>query len=93
MAIGDEIEVYVERMEDQNGQAVLSRDKARREEAWAFWKRHRKQERVRIIGKVKGGFTVDCPVRPPFAGSQVDIPPARPWSVNGHTTTIPNFEN
>ena len=34
VAIGDEIEVYVERMEDRNGQAVLSREKARREEAW-----------------------------------------------------------
>ena len=34
--VGDEIEVYVERMEDKNGQAVLSRDKARREEAWGL---------------------------------------------------------
>ena len=60
--VGDEIEVYVERMEDRNGQAVLSRDKARREEAWGLLETSfEKQERVTgvIFGKVKGGFTVD----------------------------------
>ena len=47
VAIGDEIEVYVERMEDRNGQAVLSRDKARREEAWGVLETSfEKQERV-----------------------------------------------
>ena len=53
--IGDEIEVYVERMEDRNGQAVLSRDKARREEAWSLLEASfEKQERVTgvIFGKV-----------------------------------------
>jgi len=62
VAVGDEIEVYVERMEDRNGQAVLSRDKARREEAWGVLETsYEKQERVTgiIFGKVKGGFTVD----------------------------------
>ena len=79
--IGDEIEVYVERMEDRNGQAVLSRDKARREEAWSLLEASfEKQERVTgiIFGKVKGGFTVDLSGATAFLpGSKVDIRPVR----------------
>ena len=79
--IGDEIEVYVERMEDKNGQAMLSREKARREEAWgALEASFEKQERVTgvIFGKVKGGFTVDLSGATAFLpGSQVDIRPVR----------------
>ncbi len=79
--VGDEIEVYVERMEDRNGQAVLSRDKARREEAWGLLEASfEKQERVTgiIFGKVKGGFTVDLSGATAFLpGSQVDIRPVR----------------
>ncbi|MDA8716908.1 30S ribosomal protein S1 [Alphaproteobacteria bacterium] len=81
VSIGDEIEVYVERMEDRNGQAVLSRDKARREEAWGVLESSfEKQERVTgiIFGKVKGGFTVDLSGATAFLpGSQVDIRPVR----------------
>jgi len=81
ISIGDEIEVYVERMEDRNGQAVLSRDKARREEAWGVLEASfEKQERVTgvIFGKVKGGFTVDLSGATAFLpGSQVDIRPVR----------------
>lgn len=81
VAVGDEIEVYVERMEDRNGQAVLSRDKARREEAWGVLESSfEKQERVTgvIFGKVKGGFTVDLSGATAFLpGSQVDIRPVR----------------
>jgi small subunit ribosomal protein S1 len=81
VAIGDEIEVYVERMEDRNGQAVLSRDKARREESWGVLEASfEKQERVTgvIFGKVKGGFTVDLSGATAFLpGSQVDIRPVR----------------
>ncbi len=81
VAVGDEIEVYVERMEDRNGQAVLSRDKARREEAWGVLETsYEKQERVTgiIFGKVKGGFTVDLSGATAFLpGSQVDIRPVR----------------
>ena len=81
VSIGDEIEVYVERMEDLNGQAVLSRDKARREEAWGVLEASfEKQERVTgvIFGKVKGGFTVDLSGATAFLpGSQVDIRPVR----------------
>jgi len=79
--VGDEIEVYVERMEDKNGQAMLSRDKARREEAWGLLEASfEKQERVTgvIFGKVKGGFTVDLSGATAFLpGSQVDIRPVR----------------
>ncbi|MGB1177007.1 MAG: 30S ribosomal protein S1, partial [Candidatus Puniceispirillaceae bacterium] len=73
--------VYVERMEDKNGQAMLSRDKARREEAWGLLEASfEKQERVTgvIFGKVKGGFTVDLSGATAFLpGSQVDIRPVR----------------
>jgi small subunit ribosomal protein S1 len=68
-------------MEDRNGQAVLSRDKARREEAWGVLEASfEKQERVTgiIFGKVKGGFTVDLSGATAFLpGSQVDIRPVR----------------
>ena len=81
IAVGDEVEVYVERMEDRNGQAMLSREKARREEAWAALElAHDNQERVTgvIFGKVKGGFTVDLDGATAFLpGSQVDIRPVR----------------
>ena len=81
IAVGDEVEVYIERMEDRNGQAVLSREKARREEAWAELETaFEKQERVTgvIFGKVKGGFTVDLGGATAFLpGSQVDIRPVR----------------
>ena len=79
--VGDAIEVYVERMEDKNGQAMLSREKARREEAWGLLEASfEKQERVTgvIFGKVKGGFTVDLSGATAFLpGSQVDIRPVR----------------
>ena len=76
---GDTVEVYVERMEDRDGQAVLSREKARREEAWIMLERaFEAQERVTgvIFGRVKGGFTVDLSGATAFLpGSQVDIRP------------------
>lgn len=79
--IGDIIEVYVERLEDRNGEAVLSREKAKREEAWTDLERlHLKNERVTgvIFGKVKGGFTVDLSGAVAFLpGSQVDIRPVK----------------
>ena len=76
---GDTVEVYVERMEDREGQAVLSREKARREEAWIMLESaFEAQERVTgvIFGRVKGGFTVDLSGATAFLpGSQVDIRP------------------
>ncbi len=79
--VGDEVEVYVERLEDNNGEAVLSREKARREEAWENLEQaFKKDERVTgvIFGRVKGGFTVDLSGAVAFLpGSQVDIRPVR----------------
>jgi small subunit ribosomal protein S1 len=78
---GDEVEVYLERMENKNGEAVLSREKAKREEAWVqLEKAFEKNERVTgiIFGRVKGGFTVDLSGAVAFLpGSQVDIRPVR----------------
>ena len=68
-------------MEDRNGDAMLSREKARREEAWVVLETaFEKQERVdgTIFGRVKGGFTVDLAGATAFLpGSQVDIRPVR----------------
>ncbi|MTI11375.1 30S ribosomal protein S1 [Curvivirga aplysinae] len=79
--VGDTVEVYVERMEDKNGESVLSRDKAKREEAWtALEVQFNNNERVQgvIFGRVKGGFTVDLNGAVAFLpGSQVDIRPVR----------------
>jgi small subunit ribosomal protein S1 len=79
--IGDIVEVFIERMENRNGEAVLSREKARREESWnqlevAF----ENGDRVKgyIVSRVKGGFTVDLGGALAFLpGSQVDIRPVR----------------
>ncbi len=78
---GDMVEVYVERFEDRNGEAQLSRERARREEAWTQLERAFKDnQRVSgvIFGRVKGGFTVDLSGAVAFLpGSQVDIRPVR----------------
>jgi small subunit ribosomal protein S1 len=79
--VGDIVEVFLERMEDKNGEAQLSREKARREEAWTqLEKSFQGNERVTgtIFGRVKGGFTVDLNGAVAFLpGSQVDIRPVR----------------
>ncbi|MDC0975639.1 30S ribosomal protein S1 [Alphaproteobacteria bacterium] len=78
---GDIVEVYIERLEDVNGHAVLSREKAKREESWInLEKALEEQKRVNgvIFGKVKGGFTVDLEGSTAFLpGSQVDIRPIK----------------
>jgi len=78
---GDVVELYVERYEDKDGAIILSREKARREEAWTnLEKAFETQQRVngRIYGRVKGGFTVDLNGAVAFLpGSQVDIRPVR----------------
>jgi small subunit ribosomal protein S1 len=78
---GDVIELFVERYEDRDGSIVLSREKARREEAWTnLEKSFTAQQRVNgvIFGRVKGGFTVDLGGAVAFLpGSQVDIRPVR----------------
>lgn len=78
---GDKVEVYVDRYEDKDGQIVLSREKARREEVWQdLEKSLNAGERVNgvIFGRVKGGFTVDLNGAIAFLpGSQIDIRPIR----------------
>ncbi len=78
---GDIVEVYLERIENALGEAVLSRDKAKREEAWTrLEEMSTKGERVEgvIFGRVKGGFTVDLGGAVAFLpGSQVDVRPIR----------------
>jgi len=81
LSVGDQVEVYVERFENAHGEAVISREKARREEAWdRLEKIFDKGERVdgEIFNRVKGGFTVDLGGAVAFLpGSQVDIRPVR----------------
>ncbi|MCE3288028.1 MAG: ribosomal protein [Caulobacter sp.] len=79
--IGDNVEVYLERVENALGEAVISRDKARREEAWTRLEvvfADGQPVNGTIIGRVKGGFTVDLGGASAFLpGSQVDIRPVR----------------
>lgn len=81
IAVGDTVEVYLERVENALGEAVLSRDKARREESWIrLEKAFNDKERCQgvIFGRVKGGFTVDLDGAVAFLpGSQVDVRPMR----------------
>ena len=81
IAVGDTVEVFLERVENAMGEAVISRDKARREEAWTRLEGvYALNEPVMgsIVGRVKGGFTVDLGGASAFLpGSQVDIRPVR----------------
>lgn len=81
IAVGDTVEVYLERVENAKGEAMISREKARREEAWdRLEKANDKGERVEgaIFGRVKGGFTVDLGGAVAFLpGSQIDVRPVR----------------
>ncbi len=79
--VGDEVEVYLRSVENARGEAVISREMARREEAWdRLEKAYADEERVEgaIFGRVKGGFTVDLGGAVAFLpGSQVDVRPVR----------------
>ncbi len=81
LKVGDEVEVYVERVENALGEAMLSREKARREESWVrLEKMYEAGEKVEgvIFNQVKGGFTVDLEGAVAFLPrSQVDIRPIR----------------
>jgi small subunit ribosomal protein S1 len=81
LSVGDEVDVYLERVENAMGEAVLSREKARREESWTrLEEKYKAGERVEgvIFNRVKGGFTVDLDGAVAFLpGSQVDIRPIR----------------
>ena len=81
IAVGDEVEVFLDRVENARGEASISRDKARREAAWdKLEKAYADENRVEgaIFGRVKGGFTVDLGGAVAFLpGSQVDVRPVR----------------
>jgi len=81
ITVGDEVEVYLRNVENARGEAVLSREMARREAAWdRLEKAYAAEERVdgAIFGRVKGGFTVDLGGAVAFLpGSQVDVRPVR----------------
>jgi len=87
--VGDEVEVYLERIENALGEAVLSREKARREESWVRLEElFKKNEKVtgQIFNQVKGGFTVDLDGAVAFLPrSQVDIRPVRDVTPLMHT--------
>ncbi|GHB24984.1 30S ribosomal protein S1 [Pseudovibrio japonicus] len=89
MSVGDEVEVYLERVENAMGEAVLSRDKARREESWVRLEvAFEAGEKVtgQIFNQVKGGFTVDLDGAVAFLPrSQVDIRPVRDVTPLMHT--------
>ncbi len=89
LKVGDEVEVYLERIENALGEAVLSREKARREESWVkLEESFNKNEKVTgvIFNQVKGGFTVDLDGAVAFLPrSQVDIRPVRDVSPLMHT--------
>ncbi|MCY0092991.1 30S ribosomal protein S1 [Hoeflea ulvae] len=90
LKVGDEVEVYVERIENALGEAMLSREKARREESWIrLEEKFNAQERVEgvIFNQVKGGFTVDLDGAVAFLPrSQVDIRPIRDVTPLMHIT-------
>ena len=81
ISVGDEVEVYLRNVENARGEAVISREMARREAAWdRLEKAYADEERVEgaIFGRVKGGFTVDLGGAVAFLpGSQVDVRPVR----------------
>ena len=81
VAVGDVVEVFLDRVENAKGEAIISREKARREEAWdRLEKAAENEEQVEgsIFGRVKGGFTVDLGGAVAFLpGSQVDVRPVR----------------
>ncbi|WP_274520096.1 30S ribosomal protein S1 [Meridianimarinicoccus roseus] len=81
ISVGDEVEVYLRQVENARGEAVISREMARREAAWDHLeKAYADENRVEgaIFGRVKGGFTVDLGGAVAFLpGSQVDVRPVR----------------
>ena len=90
LVIGDTVDVYLERIENALGDAVLSREKARREEIWINLLVSQKENKIVegvINGKVKGGFTVDLDGAQAFLpGSQVDVRPIRDMRPLMYTT-------
>ncbi len=79
-AVGDECEVLLEKIENHNGECILSRSKAKSKEIWKeIEKSFENNEQVEgvILGKVKGGLSVDIGISAFLPGSQVDTRPVR----------------
>ncbi len=77
---GDVVEVYIDRIENENGMVVLSKDKADMLRAWNDISRAAENEELiegTIIAKVKGGLSVDIGVKAFLPGSQIDLRPVR----------------
>ncbi len=77
---GDEVEVYIDRVENENGMVVLSKDKADMMRAWNDISRAAENEELiegTIVAKVKGGLSVDIGVKAFLPGSQIDLRPVR----------------
>ena len=98
LKVGDDVEVYLERVENALGEAVLSRDKARREESWGkLEKAFNAQEKVQgvIFNQVKGGFTVDLDGAVAFLPRVAGRHPSDPrcHSADERTSAIPDSED
>ncbi len=77
---GEQIEVYIDRIENENGMVVLSKDKADMLRAWNDISRAAENEELiegTVIAKVKGGLSVDIGVKAFLPGSQIDLRPVR----------------
>ncbi len=80
IAEGDEVEVYVDKIENENGMVVLSKDKADMTRAWDDITEAAESGRVvqgTVIGRVKGGLSVDIGVKAFLPGSQIDLRPIK----------------
>lgn len=78
--VGQEVQVYIDKIENENGMIVLSKDKADMLRAWDDISRAAENEEViegTIIAKVKGGLSVDIGVKAFLPGSQIDLRPVR----------------
>ncbi len=80
MAIGDEVEVFLERVEDNDGNVVLSKEKANKIKLWdELVKTYEADEIIEgtVVAKAKGGLTVDIGLKAFLPGSQIDLRPIR----------------
>jgi small subunit ribosomal protein S1 len=81
---GDEVEVFIDKIENENGMIVLSKDKADMYKAWNDITRAAENQELiegTVIAKVKGGLSVDIGVKAFLPGSQIDLRPVRNMDV------------
>jgi len=80
LAVGDEIDVYLEAKEDADGRVVLSKEKADKIKIWDDVQKAYEDDKVvkgKIVDRIKGGFAVDIGIRAFLPGSQVDLRPIK----------------